>query len=299
MATNTIDLSALPAPSVIETLDYEASLAEMKARFIALAPQFAAVLDLESEPIVKLLEVATYFRLIDRARYNDGARACFLATATGADLENLGAFYGVSRLTLTPANPFAVPPVEAVFETDADLRRRIQLAPAGLSVAGPRDAYAYHARTAHPDVIDAAVTSPSPAVVTVYILSRQGDGTPSNAMLNAVGAALNSDTIRPLTDQVNVAAPTFIDVAITASLHLQTGPSPAPVLSAVNSALESYLMAQRRLGGDVTVSGLMAALHQPGVHRVALASPAADVLVGPQEAVRVTTRTITLAGVDD
>jgi len=57
----TIDLSQLPAPDVVEALDYETLLAERKATLISLYPadQQAAIartLTLESEPIVKLLQ---------------------------------------------------------------------------------------------------------------------------------------------------------------------------------------------------------------------------------------------------
>ncbi|PTE18480.1 baseplate assembly protein, partial [Cereibacter changlensis JA139] len=95
-----IDLSQIPAPDVIEPLDFETILAGLKAAIIADAPELAGVLALESEPVVKLLEVMTYRSLLDRARVNDAARAVMLATATGADLDNLAALLGVSRLTL-------------------------------------------------------------------------------------------------------------------------------------------------------------------------------------------------------
>jgi len=57
----TIDLSQLPAPEVIESLDYETLLNERKATLISLYPQdeqeaVARVLSLESDPIVKLLQ---------------------------------------------------------------------------------------------------------------------------------------------------------------------------------------------------------------------------------------------------
>lgn len=55
----TIDLSQLPAPDVVETLDYEVLLAEQKATLISLYPeeqQAAIALTLESEPVVKVLQ---------------------------------------------------------------------------------------------------------------------------------------------------------------------------------------------------------------------------------------------------
>ena len=88
-----IDLSLLPAPAVVETLDYEAILSALKADLIARAPELAPALQLESEPLVKLLEVAAWRETVLRARINDAARAVMLPWATGADLDNLAARY--------------------------------------------------------------------------------------------------------------------------------------------------------------------------------------------------------------
>ena len=46
------------------------------------------------------------------------------------------------------------------IESDENLRERIQLAPEYFSVAGPRGAYEYWARTAHQGIVDAAVLGP-------------------------------------------------------------------------------------------------------------------------------------------
>ncbi|EPK1724669.1 TPA: baseplate assembly protein, partial [Klebsiella pneumoniae] len=55
-----IDLSQLPAPDVVEKLDFEAILAERKATLISLYPEdeqeaVARTLTLESDPLVKYL----------------------------------------------------------------------------------------------------------------------------------------------------------------------------------------------------------------------------------------------------
>ena len=83
-----IDVTALPTPAVIETLDYEAVLASLRADLLRLYPVAAEVIDLESEPLTKLLQVAAYRELLIRARINDAARAVMLAYATDADKRN-------------------------------------------------------------------------------------------------------------------------------------------------------------------------------------------------------------------
>ncbi len=64
-----IDLSQLPAPAVVETLDYEAILSERQACFVSLYPAdqqdaVRATLTLESEPITKLMQENAYRELV-------------------------------------------------------------------------------------------------------------------------------------------------------------------------------------------------------------------------------------------
>ncbi len=121
----TIDLSLLPPPFVVEELDYETLLAERKATLISLYPEeqrtaVARTLSLESEPLVKLLQENAYREVILRQRVNDAARAVMVAYAVGSDLDQLGANNNVERLVITPADPSAIPPIEAVMESDSD-----------------------------------------------------------------------------------------------------------------------------------------------------------------------------------
>ena len=294
-----IDLSLLPVPDVVEPLDYEVILAAMKADLAARAPEVAAVLALESEPLVKLLEVAAYREVLIRARVNDAAQAVTLARATGTDLDNLAALFGVVRLVISPGNPSAVPPVAATLESDADLRRRAQLALEGFSTAGPEGAYVFHALSADADVLDVSATSPGPGDVLVTVLSRTGSGTAGAPLLAAVQAALNADDVRPLCDNVIVQSASIVSYAITATLFFYPGPDSAVVMAAAQAAATAYAAAQHRIGRDVTISGLHAALHQPGVQRVVLTSPAAALTIGSAQASWCTAITLTNGGVDE
>jgi phage-related baseplate assembly protein len=294
-----IDLSLLPVPDVVETLDYEVILAAMKADLAARAPEVAAVLALESEPLVKLLEVCAYREVLIRARVNDAAQAVTLARATGTDLDNLAALFGVARLVISPGNPSAVPPVAATLESDADLRRRAQLALEGFSTAGPEGAYVFHALSADADVLDVSATSPSPGDVLVTVLSRTGSGTAPAPLLATVQAALNADDVRPLCDNVVVQSAAIVSYAITATLYFYPGPDSAVVMAAAQAAATAYAAAQHRIGRDVTISGLHAALHQPGVQRVVLTSPSAALTIGSAQASWCTAITLMNGGVDE
>ncbi len=207
MSVTPIDLSQLPSPDIVETLDYETLLAARKARLVSLYPaaeqaEIAATLALESEPLVKLLQENAYREIVLRQRVNDAARAVMLAYAVGTDLDHLAALFGIRRLTISPADP--AHDLAAVMESDADLRARTQLAPQSFSVAGPEGAYVSHARNADGRVLDASAVSPAPCEVLVTVLARDGDGTAAPALIDAVAAALQADDVRPLTDKVTV-----------------------------------------------------------------------------------------------
>ena len=63
-----IDLSTVTAPQVVEALDFEAIFAQLKAELLARLPGVADVLELESEPLTKLLQVAAYREAAKRIR---------------------------------------------------------------------------------------------------------------------------------------------------------------------------------------------------------------------------------------
>lgn len=287
-----VDLSRLPAPAVIEALDFDTIYAACLAEAQALLPDFDATV--ESDPAVKLLQIWTYREQLLRARINDASRAVMVAFATGADLDQLGALFGVNRLVLSPANPAALPPIAATFESDEDLRRRIVLAPEGYSVAGPVGAYIFHALSADPTVQDASVASPSPGVVNVTILTRAGDGVAGAPLLASVFDYL--DDRRPLTDELHVLAATLVDFAVSATIKTFAGPDPAVVITAADASLSAYLIASRRLGRDITRAGVIAALMVEGVQNVVLTSPAADVVVAPAQVGRCTSIVVTPGG---
>ena len=287
-----VDLSRLPAPDVIETLDFETLRAAWIADFQAKFPGFDATV--ESDPIVKLCEVGALRELVLRQRVNDAARAVMVAYARGGDLDALGALFQVERFVITPANPATGAP--AVLETDDDFRRRVVLAPEGYSVAGPAGAYIFHALGASSDVADASATSPDPGEVLVTVLARSGNGVPSAPLLATVSAALNAQTVRPLTDLVTVAPADPIDFAIDATITFRAGPDKSLLLAAANAELADYLAVSRRLGRSVTRAGIIAALFVEGVQNVELASPVADIEPTPLQVGHCTGITITDGG---
>lgn len=300
----TIDLSLLPAPDVVEKQDYESLLEERKTTLISLYPAdqqeaISRTLTLESEPLVKLLQENAYRELILRQRVNEAARAVMVAYATGNDLDQLAANNGVQRLVLTPADNTTIPPTAAVLESDSDLRVRIPQAFEGMSVAGPTGAYEFHARSADGRVADASAISPSPAEVTVTILSRDDDGVASAELLLAVEKALNAEDVRPVADRVTVQAATIEPYQIDAVLYVLPTPEVEPIRAASEAQLKSYINTQSRLGRDIRLSAIYAALHVEGVQRVELSSPLADIVLDKTQASLCTAYSLTVGGSDE
>ena len=293
--TTAIDLSRLPPPAVIEVPDPEAIIAQLKAAVLAVAPDLAGVIDLESEPVTKLIEVMAWLSILTRGSINDAARAVMLATSWGSNLDHIAALFGVTRLVVTPADPSAVPPQAAVMEGDEALRKRTQLALEGFSTSGPYDAYRFHALSASGDVLDASVQNPAPGLVLVTVLGRGGDGAPSPALVSTVAGALNAERVRPLCDQVAVEAAGIVPFGVTAVLHPEHGPDPELARVAAEAAVRAMVADAHRLGRAVRLSALFAALHQPGIERVVLTAPAADVICTPGQAPWCTGLSVTLA----
>lgn len=344
-----IDLSRLPAPQVVEALDFETILTEMIADLKARDPSFSAIL--ESDPAIKILEVAAFREVNLRARINEAAKACMIAYARGADLDNLAALTGVVRLVVDPGDADASPPIAPTLEDDESFRRRAQLALEGFSTAGPDGAYLFHALSASAKVRDVGVKSPAPGEVLVTVLSADGDGSASEreavgpltvtlvageatldgmnigalivkssdeattfvagvdyvftvatsklrrlagggiaagatlkvnferaAVLELVRLRLADDNVRPLTDSVTVQSAEVLGYAVDAALSIYPGPDPAVVAAEARRRLDEYVASHHRVGDAVTVSGLHAALSAPGVWKVALTTPAADIL---------------------
>ncbi|WP_288393498.1 baseplate J/gp47 family protein [uncultured Herbaspirillum sp.] len=288
-----IDLSLLPAPQVLETLDYETTLANRKAAVLALLPEeqreaAANVLSLESEPATKLLQENAYQELLLRNRVNDAAKAVMLAFAIGPDLDQIGANTNVKRLVLVEADPDASPPVPEVLEGDDAYRLRIQEAPDALSTAGPRNAYEFHARSADGRVLDARAVSPAPCEVVVAVLANSADWQAPTDLLQAVDAALSAEDVRPLGDLVSVVQGQVTDYELEAVVYVEKGPEASIALNAARANAALMAKPLRPLGYSVYRNAYVAALKVEGVRNVLVKSPAADILCGRTQAARCT-----------
>lgn len=290
-AATGLDLSRLPPPAVIKGLDYAAILAARLARVRELLAAAGVPYDVEalaSDPFVALEREDAYRELLDLASINDAAKAVMLAFAVGSDLDGLAAFYGVRRRTIIAATP----DTPAILESDDELRARVQVAPEALTTTGTAGAYVHHAEQASSEIVDVAVLSPAPGQVRVVLLSRFGDGTPSDAALAAVRAELFDDAVKPLTVDLGVLVAVPVDYAIEIRLWIARGPDPDLVGAAARAAILNLAGVRRRIGEDINVSAIIAAAHVSGVEKVDVLRPVADIIIGPAEVGRCTGVTV-------
>lgn len=272
----TIDLSRLPAPQLVEALDAENYVAAALADFRARWPEFDAML--ESEPVIKFIEVLAYREAPLRNRVNQAARATMLAFAGGADLDHRGAIYGVARLD---------------GEDDARLRRRIQLAPEAFSGAGPAGAYAFHALSADAAIIDAHAFSPAPGAVHVAVIGQDVEPVTDAVMARLVRLFHRNDLV-PLTDAVTVRRADIVGVDVALTLTTGAGPDPALLQAAARTAVAGYFAVRGRIGAAIYRAGIIAAAKVPDIENVVVAAPAGDVLVAEHQIARLGALAVTV-----
>jgi phage-related baseplate assembly protein len=130
---NRIDLSKLPPPQLVEEMDFEVILAEMRARMRELCPEWTGY-ELESDPANKVMETAAYREMLIRQRVNEAVRGVMVAFAAGYDLDNLAAFYPVSRLPGANATFAASLKLSSPLDVDATI-------PAGYTVVAKNGEY--------------------------------------------------------------------------------------------------------------------------------------------------------------
>ena len=263
-----MNLSDLEIPQIIEELSLSEILEQMRNKFIEIEPEFTAYL--ESDPLIKLMEVAAYRELLLRQRINQAAKANLLAFATGSDLDNLAAFYGITRLE---------------NETDDELRTRTQAKIVGWSSAGSREAYKFHALNSDPRVKEANADSPEPGLVRISILSKENNGVVSDDLLETVNNYMQRDDIRMLTDTVQVVPCNLIDIDVKAKITLMSS-TPIEFLSTIKSSFKNAFAKIAGLGVSISRSWIISNLFLDGVKDVQLLSPISDVEVSETECAR-------------
>jgi phage-related baseplate assembly protein len=276
-----IDLSALPVPDMIETVSFEDIVQNMRDDLVARFPAIVGVVDLESEPARKLIEVFAYREITYRARINDACRSLLIGYSTASDLDNLGAFYDVVRLT---------------DETDARFRERIVLAIMGRSPGGTEARYRYIAMSASEKVRSVAIWRDEiDPTVRVSVLATNNGGIPTAGVLDAVTDALNDPTIKLVSDTITVESAVLETKNVTANIWLLPT-TPMSVFNGLETSLKAAWEAEGGLGFDMTKAWLTARLMQAGVQKVDIVTPASDQVAPFNRAISMGNVNLTMMG---
>lgn len=280
-SSSAIDLSLLAPPDVVKQISFEEILKLRLEQFYQEMrqdqPDFPDLL--ESDPAMKLAQVFAYGEMLIRQDANEQALAVLLAFAKDNDLDHKAAERNLQRRIISPATD-TTPEVK---ESNESLRRRVQLAPEGQTTAGSEGSYIFHGLNADPRVKDIYPYAPldedenPTGICNIYVLSNEGTGEASEELLNVVTAALNAKSVRPLTDRPIVYSASILNYSIQAEIFIDEGPDENIVLNSCYKAAEEYTQKTHSFNDGVSLSGIYQALHQPGVSRVNLISPAGNV----------------------
>ncbi|MEG0602907.1 MAG: baseplate J/gp47 family protein [Acinetobacter sp.] len=301
-----VDFSQLPEPNLIQELDYESIFNERKEKFIALYPateqnQWRTILNRESDPVVKVLQENAYLELLYINKCNADARSLLLAYAEKSDLDHLALTeYGLTRLVVTPADNTAIPPVEAVYESDERLRERCILSFEGMNTAGSANAYRYFTLSADGRVDGIKVRSEpeNPYLLDVVITQVDSEnGEASAELVQIVQAALDPEEVRPVCDRPIVISSIATNYQIEASLYVGKNAEDALLLEAANIRLDKYIKNAQKNGESIYLSAIYAALHVDGIERVEVISPTADLVMDSYHHPYCTAKNITVGGV--
>ncbi|WP_169753488.1 baseplate assembly protein [Campylobacter mucosalis] len=346
-------LKTLPYPDVIEQLNYDEILNSVKNVFKSYLKDDEIEL-LESDNYSALLETLAYRELLLRARINQSVKSMLLPYASGSDLDNVVAIYGIERLkgekpianinfslsapldydVSIPADlslsngkgdtatlkdslvikagskevtgisvldsfikqsdikceyiqtplPFVLKARQesgfsggALAESDERLRDRAVLSLERFSTAGAKKAYIYHTLSANAKIEEANVLNGGAGIVNIFIKSTDM----SEETRQSVVEYLNTEKIRPLTDNVVVANAKIINVEIRAELEL--------IDMFLQDEIDKQIKASKTslsIGEDLNLSYIYSVLHKDGVYRVKLANPTKDTKVSEDSFVR-------------
>ena len=184
-------------------------------------------------------------------------------------------------------------------ELDDSYRQRVHEAPEKFSTAGPDGAYRYWTKRVNPNIGDVEVWSPSPGVSQIVPLFTDGS-IPGNEVLREIDEALNIRYIRPLTDKVEVVAPSIVKYDLKVEYWIRDTDKPfiTEISKRVEESVEAFIQWQgKRLGRDINPSKLISNMVEAGAKRVNVISPNFKVLENVEVA-KLNTKSILYRGVE-
>lgn len=160
-------------------------------------------------------------------------------------------------------------------EEDDSYRERIRQAPEKYSVAGPEGAYRFWVMSANQNIVDVSVRSPSPGVVELRPLLKNGE-IPGTEILDTVLESVGNKKTRPLTDQVIALPPEGVsyDVNLTYYIDKDNITKTTAIQQAVAQAINDYNLWQKTMmGRSINPTELIGRIRAAGASRVEVELP--------------------------
>ena len=285
-------LDGLGTPELIPERTYQEIFDELVAEFQAANPDYQGFQD--SDPLILNLSVVAGKILELERKVNNSILANYIQFATGSALDNLGAFWGVTRLIEVEAQPNAVPPVAQVLESDDDFRERICdkiLAPNNAATEGE---YIFFAKQCNADVDSVTVTKPvqNDNLVQIAIKSKSNDGIASAALIAELTECLNDKDIRAINDRLEIVPATNIGMDIEADITLLED-APQTIFDDLTDIFTEAFQEINVMGRDITLSWITNTLHTTGVYKVDIISPTADQIINDDQFATINSLTLT------
>lgn len=190
-------------------------------------------------------------------------------------------------------------------EADPEYANRIRLAPNSYSVAGPEKAYEYHAYSVSSAIIDVKPYAPeeNPGQVKIYLLLEGGE-LPSADVIDMVQAYFKTGQITPITDFVEVLAPTAKKYTINVDywINKENIATADAIRTAVEEAVEEYrLWQQTKIARDITPDELISRVKNAGAARIDFSTlaPASWVELAEGEVAQCTSVNVSFKGYKD
>lgn len=308
----------LSEPAIVAVDAFEDLLAEFKTFVVeyvgARSPESAAMLKLslenESELLTLALEAFCVRLQLHERKYNARIKQMLAWWATGSNLDARLADMGLERQLLDPGDPVAFPPVAPVYESDDDARLRYYLAPhapaAGSRMQYRREVFTLGERPSvkvetatagevtvtysfSPDGYAAQIKDgngrrTAPGEVMVTVLSRDGDGTASDDLLDGVRQHFSRPDVRPETDRVTVQSARVRNYKIRVVARINAGPDSGLTKAAAQQQLQVYADSCHRLEGRIDPSWIDYTLHNAGAVQLEILEPIEPIVTTAFEA---------------
>ena len=300
-------LNQLADPEIVKVEQFEPLLAEFSAELLqyvaardpAKAARLAESLQNDSELVVMMMGAFVLRIQTHERKWNARIKQMLAWWSEGSNLDARAADMGLERRVISEGDPNAFPVVPPEKESDTDLRLRYYLAPhapaagsrlqyrrealtlgerATVAVDAPKAGQVVVTYTFAEDAFAAQVKDANgrftePGKVTVTVLGREGDGTPSADLLEATRKHFARDDVRPETDLVTVRAAEIVRYRIRAIAYINPGPDSGLTETAAKGAMAAYATARHRLEGYIDPAWIDAGLIAAGAERLTRLEP--------------------------